>query len=143
MMLKRHIEAAIGDIDRLIALTKRDIEAIKATQHEKMSDHLREKEALIHAFENRKSLLNAELVERTRKEPDKGLDVLLDKEEQLLLEKLKKRLLKLKKVNRKFARYVVSISEFYNTMLDRVFALDSSGYEKTTPKPASILKVSA
>lgn len=142
-MLKRYIKGAICDIDRLITLTKTDIEAIKATQHEKLADHLREKEALILAFENKKSLLNSELVERTQKAPDKGLEELLDEEEQALLEKLKKRLQKLKKVNKRFARYVASISEFYNTMLDRLFALDSSGYEKTTPKPASILKVSA
>ncbi len=142
-MLTRYVKGAICDIDRLIALTKRDIDHIKEARHELLSENQREKDALILAFENKKSLLNGELIERTKRQPQTPLEEILNSEEKQLLEKLQKRLKKLKKVNRQFARYVVSISEFYNTMLDRLFALDTEGYEKSSPKPASILKVSA
>ena len=142
-MLTRYVKGAICDIDRLIALTKSDIDHIKEARHELLSENQREKDALILAFENKKSLLNGELIERTKRQPQTPLEEILNSEEKQLLEKLQKRLKKLKKVNRQFARYVVSISEFYNTMLDRLFALDTEGYEKSSPKPASILKVSA
>jgi predicted nuclease with TOPRIM domain len=142
-MIVKRLESAIVDIDALIALTKSDIEDIKEAQHDKLSKRLSEKEALINSFEQKKALLNSELLKLTQLNEGKSMDQILDDEATEALTLFKDRLSNLKAVNKEYAKFVATISEFYNSLIDKMFTLEGNGYQKTTLAPATIFMVSA
>jgi predicted nuclease with TOPRIM domain len=142
-VIVKRLESAIEDIDALIALTRSDIEDIKEAHHDKLSERLSEKEALINSFEHKKALLNSELLKLTQLHDGKSMDQILDDEATETLTLFKDKLSSLKAVNKEYARFVATISEFYNSLIDKMFTLEGKGYEKTTLAPATIFMVSA
>ncbi len=142
-MIVRHLESSINDIENLIKLTRTDIKNIKLAKHDELRISASLKEELIVSFESKKSLLNYELTRLTQENSDKSLDELLTKKESELLEVFKKNLSKLKHTNRDYAKFVSTISEFYNSLVGTLFAYESSDYSSAHPVPASFLKVSA
>jgi hypothetical protein len=141
-MLERHLENAIKELDVLINLTQDDITLIKDAKHEALSQKSVEKKQAMVAFETTKSLLNHELLKLTQENPE-GLEGALNEKEGALLELFKEKLLSLKNINRHYSKLLISVNEFYGTLLDRMFAFDSQGYQKTKPLPAAMLQVSA
>lgn len=142
-MITKYLKGSIEDIENLIKLTRLDIKNIKAAKHNELQISASLKEELIASFENKKSLLNSELIRLTEKNSGKTLNDLLSKKEKELLESFKKNLSKLKRVNRDYAKYVATISEFYNSFCTAIFNQEPHGYHKANPTPASFLKISA
>ncbi|HIP02588.1 MAG TPA: hypothetical protein EYG75_03640 [Campylobacterales bacterium] len=142
-MITKQLESAIQDIDALIALTKSDIEDIKEAQHDKLSDRLGEKERLISSFEHKKTALNSELLKLTQSNVGKSIDQILSDDEADTLTLFKDKLASLKSVNKDYAKFVATISEFYNSLIDKMFTLEGNGYEKNTLRPATLFMVSA
>jgi Zn-dependent M32 family carboxypeptidase len=99
------------------------------------------KNDLIQSFITKKSLLDNELLKKVEENSGKELESVLTKEEKDGLSLMKEALNSLHLVNKQYAKYVVSVSEFYNSLLDSMFPRESDGYQKSTPKPASLLKV--
>jgi len=60
-----------------------------------------------------------------------------------MLESMKEKLALLKLKNHEYSRFVVTVSEFYNSLLDSVFPRDMEGYHRIHHKPASLLQVRA
>ena len=141
-MIKIYVQNAINDIKKLINLTSLDIEDIKQAHHDKIGERVDEKNHLIVSFETNKSLLNDELVKLT-KDTDASLEDIMSDDATNLLNDLKENLTILKEKNKIYAKFVVKINEFYTSLFDEMFKLDRNGYEVSTPKPASILRVSA
>ena len=142
-MLSHHLQSAIKDIQSLIQLTQTDIEEIKEAKHHSIHERVKIKSDLINSFQNKKSLLDNELQKLARANPDKNLSELLSDEIQDGLGSLRTELEALHKVNKEYAKFVVTISEFYNSLLESMFPRETDGYTKTTPKPASLLKIRA
>ncbi len=142
-MIGKRLESAILDIDTLISLTCEDIEDIKIAKHETLGKRLSKKEQLINSFEQKKRALNDELLSLTREDESRSIEEILTEEEGLALERFKDRLSDLKRVNREYAKFVATISEFYNSLIDEMFTLDLDGYEKNRVRPATIFTVSA
>ncbi|HIP59006.1 MAG TPA: hypothetical protein EYH01_01095 [Campylobacterales bacterium] len=142
-MITKQLESAIQDIDALIALTKSDIEDIKEAQHDKLSDRLGEKERLISSFEHKKTALNSELLKLTQSNVGKSIDQILSDDEADTLTLFKDKLASLKSVNKDYAKFVATISEFYNSLIDKMFTLEGNGYEKNTLRSATLFMVSA
>ena len=61
-MLTHYLRNAIQDIDHLIEQTHKDIADIKVAKHSEVFERAKIKEDLIHSFENKKSLLDNELM---------------------------------------------------------------------------------
>ncbi len=141
-MLLHYLENSISDIDNLIELTSKDIKDIKEANHELVFERTKIKNDLIKAFEHKKILLDNELVKIVKDSEEKELDKVLGNEERDLLNKMKAKLSILKDKNKEYAKFVVIISEFYNTLLDKIFPREMDGYHKSDHRPASILKVS-
>ncbi len=141
-MLERYLKNAIKELDILITLTKEDIILIKAAEHEMLSKKAEEKKHALVSFETTKSLLNHELLKKS-KESEKGLSSVISEKENILLETFKEKLLELKTINLQYSKFVISLNEFYSTLFDRMFTFDSHGYQKTKPLPAAMLRVSA
>ncbi len=142
-MLTHYLQSSINDIENLIELTQKDINDIKNANHEMIFERTKIKNDLIISFENKKSLLDNELVKLVAANDNASLDTLLDDEKKDLLNNMKIKLTELKKLNKEYARFVVTISEFYNTLLDKVFPREMDGYHKSKHNPATILKVRA
>lgn len=142
-MITKQLKSAIEDIDALIALTKSDIEDIKEAHHDKLSNRLEDKERLISSFEHKKTLLNCELLKLTQSHQGKSIDQILSDDEADTLTLFKEKLASLKSVNKDYAKFVATISEFYNSLIDKMFTLEGNGYEKNRLRPATLFMVSA
>ncbi len=142
-MLSHYLKTSIEDIENLIELTNRDILDIKEAKHEAVFKRAKIKGDLVKSFENKKTMLDHELVKLVGSSNKKPLEEILDDSQHKMLEKMKESLLALKQKNKEYARFVITISEFYNSLLDSVFPRDMEGYKKVNHKPASLLKVRA
>ena len=142
-MITKQLASAIEDIDALVELTKFDIEDIKEAKHEKLSDRLQIKESLISSFEHKKTLLNSSLIKLAQENEGQTIDQILTSDEADILTQFKDKLSGLKAVNKEYAKFVATISEFYNSLIDKMFTLDGNGYEKNTIRPATLFMVSA
>ena len=142
-MLTHYLRNAIQDIDHLIEQTHKDIADIKVAKHSEVFERAKIKEDLIHSFENKKSLLDNELMKMLKESGKKSLEDLLNQEQQEVLAQMKFKLSELKVCNKQYAKYVVTISQFYNVLLDSIFPRDLEGYKIMNHKPASLLKIEA
>ncbi|MBL0687679.1 MAG: hypothetical protein JJV95_05525 [Sulfurospirillum sp.] len=142
-MLSHYLKTSIEDIENLIELTNKDILDIKEAKHESIFNRTKIKSDLVKTFENKKLMLDNELIKLVKNSGNKPLEEVLDDAQHKMLEKMKDKLFALKKKNKKYARFVVTVSEFYNSLLDNVFPRDVEGYKKLDHKPASLLKIRA
>jgi len=142
-MLSHYLKSSIEDIENLIELTNKDILDIKEAKHKVIFSRTKIKNDLIKSFENKKSMLDNELIKLVKKSDNKPLEEILNDAERDMLELMKKKLSLLKLKNREYARFVVTVSEFYNSLLDSVFPRDMEGYQRVNHKPASLLQVRA
>jgi uncharacterized protein YoxC len=139
-----YLKTAVEDIDNLIEATTKDIAQIKQANNEDVFSRITVKEELIKSFENKKALLDNELTKLVKNSPDKNLEELLSKEENTLLEDLKQKLSVLQKLNKDYAKLVIAVSEFYTSLMNKIFPQqeNSSGYGSKKVAPASLLEVS-
>ena len=141
-MLDYYLKGAIEDIDTLIKITNEDIEQIIEAQHEQIFERTVIKEDLIKSFQNKKSLIDNELLKI--KEEHGALTKETIPEDVLdLLDELSQKFQELKDVNKKYAKFVLSVTEFYNSLLDKVIPKKESGGYGNSKFQSSFLKVKA
>ena len=73
--------------------------------------------------------------------PDMDLPQLLNEEQHDYLDQLKIELSNLREVNKEYARLVLTVSNLYNTFLERLVPTEMQGYNKVASKDPSILEV--
>ncbi len=142
-MLMHYLGCAIGDIEQLIEQTHKDIDAIKIAKHDDIFERTQVKNQLIHSFEAHKVALDNELRKCLEEKKGSSLEELLDPEQKALLTHMKSRLLELRSCNRIYAKYAISISQFYTTLIDTMFPQDGQGYQRAQHKPATLFKARA
>ncbi len=142
-MLSYHLESAVNDLEQLVKMSEQDIEDIKLANHKDQFERRKIKEDMIHSFENKKAMIDNEISKLMTQNPDVSLDKLLNEQENSCLQKLKVSLASLRDVNKKYAKMVLAVSSFYNTLLERLVPTEMQGYQKTTSKNASFLEIRA
>ncbi len=142
-MLSYHLEGAISDLGELIRITKLDIEDIQLANHTPQFDRIPLKEELLKSFEAKKAMIDHEITSMARSNPSSELSTLLNDEQHAHLERLKALLEELKDVNKNYAKMVLTISNLYNSFLEKIFPTEMDGYKKTVIKDSNILKVKA
>ena len=142
-MLEHYIDKAIEEIDNLIRLTKADIEDIKQAKHQSMFNRIKTKEHAIVSFESYKSLIDSSIQTLVTQNPSQNLETLLNENVHEKLELMKNQLGKLHKINKRYARFVVSVGEFYNTLYEEIIPVERDGYTAKSTKVASFLEVRA
>ena len=142
-MLAFHLQSALKDLDDLIEISQQDIEDIKLAQHDSQFERIGLKEDKIKSFEHRKAMIDHEISKLMRSNPELEMVELLDDEQQASLQQLKVKLAELSEVNKKYAKMVLSVGTFYNSLLERVVPTEMEGYERVTSKNASFLEVRA
>jgi len=140
-MLENYLKKAIEDLERLIDLTRLDIEDIKKGEHEAIFNRMGEKESTMRSFETHKSLIDQTIVQRAQSHSDSDLQNVLCGESKELLEQMRNRLEILHEENRRFARLVIAVGEFYDSLFSAMVPTESDGYRKKSAKAASLLEV--
>jgi len=141
-MLINFLNGAIEDINTLTEITTKDIEDIQSAKHDALFKRNKIKEELISSFDKKKQLIDSEISKLAKQHPDLKPAEFLDDETKELLQTMQNALLQLKKTNKKYARMVLAVSEFYNSLLDKLIPREMSGYEGVSPK-ASFIRVEA
>ncbi|CAI6164619.1 MAG: hypothetical protein SPLUMA2_SPLUMAMAG2_01198 [uncultured Sulfurimonas sp.] len=140
-MLSHYLQNALSDLRDIINITKSDIEDIKKAEHTTQFDRLSLKEEKLKSFEAKKAIIDHEISSLMTNKPDLDLPDLLNEEQHILLEELKVELNNLREVNKQYAKFVLLVSNLYNTFLERLIPTEMQGYDKVTAKSASILEV--
>lgn len=140
-MLSHHLRNALEDLRDLIKITQTDIEDIKKAQHDSQFDRLSLKEEKLKSFEMKKAMIDHEISSLMRSNPDVGLSDLLNAEQHQLLEDLKTELSNLREVNKKYAKFVLVVSNLYNNFLERLVPTEMQGYNKVASKDSAIMEV--
>lgn len=140
-MLKRYLDEAMGVLDELIAQTTEDIEKIKLADHTKVDDSVRRKNELVKKFESVKSLLDKELLRVSRENGGVNLSSILDDEVKSSLTLMRSKLEELYLKNKEYAKYVVGVKEFFDSLLKNMFKGEQDGgYDKNGLRPESLFK---
>ena len=142
-MLSYQLENAIKDLDKLIHLSMDDIDDIKAANHNPQFDRIALKEEKIKSFEQKKAMIDREISKLKTQHPSLPLSELLDNEQHQQLDALKENLSLLRDVNQQYAKMVLSVGSFYNTLLERLVPTQMQGYQKVARSEASFLEVRA
>lgn len=142
-MLSDYLKNALNDLRELIEISEQDIADIKEARHERQFERMQRKEERLDGFEQKKSMIDREISKLMTSHPDTPLSQLLDDEQHRSLEHLKSELTRLRETNQHYARLLLGVSVFYNTLLERVVPTEMQGYKKVASKDASFLKVRA
>jgi predicted DNA-binding protein YlxM (UPF0122 family) len=137
-MLTSHIKSAIADLDRLLALTKEDIADIKQAKNGALFTRIKAKEDIITSFEQKKSLIDNEILKEHEKNPNLSLNELLPEATVFLLDQFKEKLVELKELNKNYARQVLTVGEFYNSLLEKLIPTEMDGYNKVASSTSSL-----
>ena len=140
-MLSHYLQNALGDLRDIINITESDIEDIKKAEHTTQFDRLPLKEEKLKSFEAKKAIIDHEISSLMSANPEVDLPDLLNKEQHILLDELKVELNNLRDVNKRYAKFVLLVSNLYNTFLERLVPTEMQGYDKVTARNASILEV--
>ena len=140
-MLKRYLDEAMGVLDELIAQTTEDIENIKLADHSKVDESVKRKNELVKKFESIKSLLDKELLRVSKENGGANLSSILDDEVKSSLALMRSKLEELYSKNKEYAKYVVGVKEFFDSLLKNMFKGEQDGgYDKNGLRPESLFK---
>jgi len=142
-MLTHYLDKAAEDLQTLIDLTQKDIDDIKAARHQALFDRIKTKEHTLVTFENRKALIDNEISNLIKANPDREMEELLDETVQRKLTVLREKLEELQALNRYYARFVITVGEFYNTLYEEMLPIEKDGYTGKNAKVASLIEVRA
>ena len=140
-MLSHHLQGALSDLRDLIKITESDIADIKEAKNDQQFERLSLKEEKLKSFESKKAMNDHEISKLMSAQPDQDLPQLLNQEQHTALDELKIELSNLRDVNKRYAKFVLSVSNLYNTFLERLVPTEIQGYNKVASKDSSILEV--
>ena len=86
-------------------------------------------------------MIDHEISKLMTTQPEKDLPELLNQEQHKALDELKTELANLRDVNKKYAKFVLTVSNLYNSFLERLVPTEMQGYNKVASKHAAILEV--
>jgi DNA-binding transcriptional MerR regulator len=137
MMLSYHLQSALKDLSYLIKMTESDIEDIKQAKQEPQFTRLPLKEETIRSFESKKAMIDHEISKLMMENPNEDLAKLLNDEQHDQLDMLRAKLSSLSETNQRYAKMVLSVSSFYNTLLERIVPTEMQGYTSVASRNSS------
>ncbi|MBE2983760.1 flagellar biosynthesis protein FlgN [Campylobacter sp. RM9344] len=130
-MLKRYLDEAIASLEELIKATVQDIENIKEAKHSTVDESVKKKLSLVREFETTKKALDKELVKVSKENNTTALANVLDDEVKSKLVLMRSKLEELHVKNKEYARHVVVVKEFFDSLNKQIFGQNSNEYSST------------
>jgi len=140
-MLSYHLKNALKDLRELIRITELDIKDIKEAKHDSQFERMSLKEEKLKSFEHNKASIDGAILSLMTTNPDKELTDLLNENEHLMLADLKDELATLHRVNKRYAKFVLTVGNLYNTFLEKLVPTEMQGYQKVASKESKIIEV--
>lgn len=119
-MIDKYLNDCILTLRKIIDITNQDIENIKKAKHDEVGPHSEQKTKLLSEFENIKKDLDAQLLELATNNPNQNLSDLLSQNSKDSLQKLRATLIELKSVNFEYAKNLVVVKEFFDSLLGKM-----------------------
>ena len=136
-MLLNKLQSANEILNNLIEITNQDIDNIKEANHEKVFANIEKKENLAIEFQNTKNEIDYILSNR-----NKPLEEIFTPEEEQKFEEFKNLLNEFHQRHKLFSKLSFSITNFYNTLLNKIKGKKQVTYEKEYA-PNSNLRIKA
>lgn len=127
-MLNDFLSAANENLARLIEINRIDLEDIKIANHDSIFSRLDEKNALIASFESNKKNADSEMIKLSKKFPNKDIASLLDSASMALIEQMRENLKTLRILNKNYAKSVIAVREFYDSLAESIMPSQRVGY---------------
>jgi Mg2+ and Co2+ transporter CorA len=140
-MLTHYLEGALSDLRDLIKITNSDIEDIELAKHDPQFERLTLKEEKLKSFETKKAMIDHEISLLMTQNPDKDLPQLLNEEQHASLDDLKMELSNLRDTNKTYAKLVLTVSNLYNSFLEKLVPTEMQGYNRVASKNSAILQI--
>ena len=140
-MLSYHLKNALRDLRDLITITESDIKDIREIKHDAQFERLSLKEEKLKSFETNKALIDGAILSLMTLNPQKELTELLNDEQHTMLGELKDELANLHTVNKRYAKFVLTVSNLYNTFLEKLVPTEMQGYNKVASKKSKIIEI--
>jgi predicted nuclease with TOPRIM domain len=125
-MLKNKLISSINVLDQLIDITEKDIQNIKIANHEAIFSQISKKEELAKKFSMLKNEIDEILVAR-----NKPLEEIFEEDEKELFEEFKTKLQEFHKLHKHFAKLAISVTNFYNTLMQEIKKETKISYNET------------
>lgn len=130
-MIEKRLKNANDLLNKIIKLTEQGIADIKIARKDRMDAQNKEKTQALEAFLKEKKALDLALLELASKCDGNLADNLSDEASELL-QKLKLNLNYLLAKNKEYSKYVLSVKEFYDSLIEEMMQdnLEHNGYKQ-------------
>lgn len=142
-MLHKFLSDAVSDLEYLIEISNLDIKDIKEANHEAIFSRLESKNSTIFSFEKNKDLARDEMLKLSKENPSKNIEELLDSQTITLIDTMRDDLKILRDLNRNYAKSVVAVYEFYNSLLESIMPSQRDGYSNKSYSKVDLLHIEA
>lgn len=142
-MLHKFLSDAVSDLEYLIEISNLDIKDIKEANHEAIFSRLESKNSTIFSFEKNKDLARDEMLKLSKENPSKNIEELLDSQTITLIDTMRDDLKTLRDLNRNYAKSVVAVYEFYNSLLESIMPSQRDGYSNKSYSKVDLLHIEA
>ena len=132
-MLLNKLQTANKILNNLIKITNEDIETIKEAKHEEVFANMKIKEHLAVEFQNTKGEIDYILSNRNR-----PIEEIFTPEEEKEFEEFKNLLNEFHEKHKFFAKLSFSVTNFYNTLLNKIKGQEQVTYEKDYTSNSSL-----
>lgn len=142
-MLHTFLSKAVCDLKSLLEINALDMSDIKEANHEAIFARLESKNNFISSFKENKSLADNEMRKLAKSYPNKSIEELLDDEAMLLIDDMRTSLKELKEANKQYAKSVLAVYEFYNSLVESIIPSQKVGYLDNSNSNANIMNIEA
>ena len=142
-MLHTFLINATQDLQTLIDISILDMNDIKEANHEAIFARLETKNALIDSFKSNKSNADAEMQKLIKAHPNNKIEELLDEKAMAIIDEMRLNLTKLRTLNKNYARSVIAVREFYDSLVNSMIPSQKVGYGNKSVAKVDFINVRA
>ncbi|RDU58139.1 hypothetical protein [Helicobacter sp. MIT 99-5507] len=142
-MLIKFLSDAISNLEELIKISNLDMQDIKEANHDAIFQRLESKNNAILMFDRNKDLARDAMLKLSKENPNKSIEEILNPEALMLIDKMRDGLKTLREINKNYAKSVVAVYEFYNSLLENIIPSQRDGYSNKLYSKVDLLRIEA
>ena len=142
-MLVKYLNDAICNLEELIELSRLDMQDIKEANHDAIFQRLESKNNAVDMFDRNKDLARDAMFKLSKENPNKSIEEILSAESLMLIDKMRDGLKTLREINKNYAKSVVAVYEFYNSLLENLIPSQRDGYSNKLYSKVDLLRIEA